>query len=59
MISMGVEVEKDRGGGGGARVDVNLGGGGRFIDVGLFILPMLDIATDGKMRVYGASTKSF
>ena len=54
---------KDRVGGGGARFDVNLSGGGRFIDVGLFILPKLDMAEqgeqeeDGKIRMQGASTK--
>lgn len=34
--------------GGGARFDVNLSGGGRFIDVGLFILPKLDMAAQGE-----------
>lgn len=40
---------KDRSGGGGARFDVNPSGGGRFIDVGLFILPKLDMAVEGEI----------
>lgn len=61
---MGAEVANDRDGGGGARFDVNLSGGGRFIDIGLFILPKLDIVTKGEtaesgtIRMQGASTKS-
>ena len=39
---------KDRVGGGGARFDVNLSGGGRFIDAGLFILPKLDMAAQSE-----------
>lgn len=59
---MGAEVAKDRGGGGGARFDVKSSGGGRLIDVGLFILPKLDMAAkgqgeDGEVRMRGASTK--
>ena len=45
---MGAEVVKDRVGGGGARFDVNLSGGGRFIDAGLFILPKLDMAAQSE-----------
>jgi hypothetical protein len=42
-ISMGAGVAKDRGGGGGARVDANSGGGGRFICIGRLIRPKLDM----------------
>ena len=64
VISMGAEVAKDKGGGGGARFGVNLSGGGRFIDVGLFIRPKLDMATKGgraedrKTRVWGVGTRA-
>jgi len=42
---------KDRAGGGGARFDMNLSGGGRLNAAGLFILPKLVIvAQDGTGR---------